>query len=132
MDESDLEAEEALARLGVDQLGAGGGKPVELGADVLDLVGDVMHARPALGEELPDRRLLAEWCEQLDATRSDEHRCSFDALVVHLRPVLELGPEELLVRVNGLVQVVNGNAEMMDAAGDHAAMLSAARAAKPV
>jgi hypothetical protein len=33
--------------------------------------------------------------------------------------VLELGAEETLVRVERVVQVVDGDAEMMDAAGSH-------------
>src|SRR5215207_8549965 len=65
MDECDLKAEEALPGLRVDQLGAGGGEPVELSADVLDLVGNVVHARAVLGEEFPHRRFLPERCEQL-------------------------------------------------------------------
>ena len=119
MDECDLEAEEALARTGVDQLGAGGREAVELRVHVFDLVGDVMHAGPALGEELADRGLVPERREQLDAPCSDEHGRGLNPLVVDLGTVLELGPEEPLVRLNRLVQVVNGNAEMMDAAGPH-------------
>src|SRR5512132_1340044 len=74
MDECDLEAEEALARTSVDQLRAGGRQAVELRVHVLDLVGDVVHAGPALGEELPHRGLRAERREQLDAPGADEHR----------------------------------------------------------
>src|SRR5688572_9642823 len=73
MDEGDLEAEEALARLGIDQLRSRGGEPPELGADVVDLVGDVVHAGAARGEELAHRRLVAQGREELDATRADEH-----------------------------------------------------------
>ena len=119
MDESDLEAEEALPRLGVDQLGAFLRKPAELDADVVDLVRDMVHPRASRGEELPDRGLVAERREQLDAAGADEHGRGLDALVGHLRPVLELGAEEALVRVDGLVQVVDGNAEVMDAARSH-------------
>ena len=38
-------------------------------ADVLDLVGDVVHAGAALGEEPPDGRVVAERREELDAAR---------------------------------------------------------------
>ena len=119
MDEGDLEAEEAFPRLGVDQLGARGGEPIELGLYVVDLVGDVVHARAALGEELADRGLVPQRRQQLDAAGADEHGGRLDPLFVDLRSVLELAAEQARVRVNGLVQVVNGDAEMMDAAGLH-------------
>ena len=60
MKERDLEAEEPPLRALVDQLGALRRELVERLADVGDLVGDVVHSRPALGEELPDGRLFAE------------------------------------------------------------------------
>jgi hypothetical protein len=119
MDESDLEPEEALARLGVDQLGALGGEPLELGLHVVDLVGNVVHAGPSVGQEPAHRCLVAERREQLDTAGTNEHRSGLDSLVVDLSAVLELGAEETLVRVDGLVEVVNSDAEMVDAAGDH-------------
>src|SRR5688500_4565065 len=94
MDESDLEAEEPLPRLLVDQVGACGGEAVELGADVVDLVGDVVHARATAGEELTDGGLLAERRKQLDPAGADEHGRRLDALVVDESAVLELGAEQ--------------------------------------
>ncbi len=121
MDESDLHAEEALARLGVDQLSPLLGEADQLGLDVVDLVGDVVHARPALGEELADRRVVAKRRQQLDPAAADEHRSCLDALILNRGTVLELGAEQQLVGLEGLIQVVHSNAEMMDAAWDHAA-----------
>src|SRR4029450_10146543 len=60
MQERNLEAEEAAARLLVDELDSLGRQLVDRGAHVVDLVGDVVHARPALGQELADRRLLTQ------------------------------------------------------------------------
>src|SRR5947199_1772523 len=60
MDEGDLEAEHPVAGGLVDQLGAGLGEMHEGGADVLDLVGHVMHPRAALREEAADRRVVAD------------------------------------------------------------------------
>ena len=74
MDERDLQAEEPEAGRLVDQLHPGGAQPLELGAEIVDLEGDVVHAGAALREELPDRRVVAERREQLDRdapTRSD-------------------------------------------------------------
>src|SRR5579871_6358862 len=67
MDECDLEAEHPSARRLVDQLRAGARKVVERSSDVVHLIGDVMHARPALREETADRRVVAERSEELDA-----------------------------------------------------------------
>src|SRR4029079_7182081 len=69
MDERDLQPEQPASRNLVDQLGflvleAGKGR-----SDVVDLVGDVVHARAALGEEAPDRRVVARRDEQLDPAR---------------------------------------------------------------
>jgi len=119
MDEGDLEAEQALPRLCVDQFGALGGEPIELGLHVVDLVGDVVHARTAGGEELGDRSLVTERRKQLDASGADEHGCRLDPLAIDVRAMFQLGAEKTLVRVDRLVQVVNGDAEVVDAAGLH-------------
>ena len=71
VDERDLQAEEPKARAVVDQLGPFRGELVEDGADVVDLVGDVMHPGAALGEEAADRRFLAGRRQQLDAAANE-------------------------------------------------------------
>ena len=98
---------------------AGGGEPVELGPHVLDLVGDVVHPGAAFGQELAHRRFLAERREQLDPPGADQQRGRLDALVVDLGAVLDLGAEEALVGLDRLVEVVDGDAEVVDAADLH-------------
>ena len=71
MDERDLEAEQASARLRVDQLRALALELSQRGGQIDNGVGDVVHPRPALREELPDRRLVAERVELL-ASLGDE------------------------------------------------------------
>ena len=51
-------------------------------ADVVDLEGDVVHARPALREEPPDRRVGPERPQQLDPARADAERRGLDALLL--------------------------------------------------
>ncbi len=114
MHEGDLEAEEALARCGVDQLGAGAGEIRDRSVHVVDLVGDVMHAGSALREKLADRCLVAERREELDTAVADAHRSRLDALVLDARPVLEASAEEALVRLHRLVEVHDGDADVMD------------------
>src|SRR3954468_19730130 len=64
MDERDLQAEHACARLAGAWPGAVGLRRFERRADVLDLEGDVMHPRPARREEAADRRVVLERREQ--------------------------------------------------------------------
>ena len=119
MDEGDLEAEQALPRVLVDQLGAAGRKPLELGRDVVDLEGNVMHARPALCEELAHRRFRAERGKELDPAGADPKRHGLDSLIRNSLTMLELGAEQPLVGLDRRVQVGNGDADMVDAACAH-------------
>ena len=119
MDEGDLEAEETAMGALVDQLRALRGKIVESLSHVVDLVRDVVHARASLGEEPPDRRLVAERREQLDAAGTDPKGRSLDTLLGNGLAVLELGAEEPLVRLDRLVQIGDRDAEMVDSARLH-------------
>jgi hypothetical protein len=119
MDERHLEPEHPLARKLVDQLGASSCETLKLAADIVDLKSDVVHAWAALGEELPDRRVRPERGEQLDAALADAHRRRLDSLVTDGLAVLELGPEEPLVGVDGLVEVGDCDTEVMDPACFH-------------
>jgi hypothetical protein len=118
--EGDLEAEEAAARLLVDELDSLRRKLVDRGTHVVDLVGDVMHARPSLGQELADRSLLAERGQELDTSRADLERRGLDALVGDGLAVLEACAEQLLVRRHRLVEILDGDPEVVDPAGLHA------------
>src|SRR5262249_50954122 len=120
MEERDLEPEQTPSRLLVDQLDALLGELSDRHADVSHLVGDVMHPRPAFAQELSHRGLLAERRQQLDAVLADPQRCRLDSLFGNRLPVLEPGTEKTLVRADGLIEVFDGNAEMVDPAGLHA------------
>ena len=121
MDECDLEAEQAAFRALVDQLGAFRRELSDCFRDVVDLVRNVVHPRPALGEKLSDRRLGTERGEQLDPTLADPQRRGLHTLVGNRLAVLELAAEEALVRRDGLVEVGDGDAEMVNPTGLHAA-----------
>src|SRR4026209_140355 len=96
MCERDLAPEEPAPGRLVDQLGALGGELVDRDTHVVDLVGDVVHAGTALGEELADGRVVAERREQLGPAGADSQRGRFDALVRHRLAVLEPRAEETL------------------------------------
>jgi hypothetical protein len=117
--EGHFEPEHPLPRLAVDQLGAPGCELGDRSANVVDLVGDVMHAGPALSEKLPDGRIVAERREQLDPLLADADRGSLDALVVHARTMLEAAAEEALVRGHRIVEIRDGNADVVDTSCFH-------------
>ena len=127
MHERDLQAEHAAPGLGVDQLGA---VPLEVAQDdanVLDLVGDVVHAGPSAGEELADRRLVPERGEQLDPAPTNPDGGGLDALLLDERAMLEPATEETLVRRHSLVEVEDRDPHVMDPARIHAAIVCETR-----
>src|SRR4051794_26329435 len=91
VDERYLETEQPRVRLVVDQVDAARVEPGELGPHVVDTVGDVVHSRPAPGQEAPHRRVVAERVNQLDAAVADTNGRRLDALILDARAVLELG-----------------------------------------
>ena len=117
MDESNLEAEHAVARRLVDQLGACVGEIRQGGADVLDLVRDVMHSRAAFREETADRRVLCERAQKLQPALADPDRRRLDSLLLDTRPMLEPRPEKALVGVQGAVEIVNRETDVVHRAG---------------
>lgn len=120
MDERDLEAEHPAARLGVDQLRSRLRQAREGGADVGDLVGDMVHARAPLREEATDGSVLAERREQLDAALPDPDGRRLDALLIDAGAVLDHPAEEPPVRVERLVEVLDSDADVVDSPSFHA------------
>lgn len=119
MHESDLDAEDARARLGVDQLGTLTGKLCDRGVDVVDRVGDVMHTGPVAGEKLADRRVRVERRNQLDTPVAHQHRGRFEAPLLRPDAVLEPAAEEALVGLHRLVEIRNSDADVVDSACLH-------------
>jgi hypothetical protein len=115
MDEGDLEPEEPTARSPVEQVRAFGIEPLERGEEVLGLDRDVVHPGPAPRNEATDRSVLARGRHELDAAIADEHRGCLDTLVDERLPALEAGTEERLVRRDRLVEIGDGDAEVVDA-----------------
>jgi len=113
MDESDLEAEHAAPRRLVDQLRTRFREMGERGADVLDLVGDVVHSGAAPREEAADRRVLAEGAQKLKPALADPNRRRLDALFLDARALLEPCAEQALVRVERSVEVLDRKADVV-------------------
>ena len=113
MDEGNLETEHPATRRLVDQLSTRIREVRERGAHVLDLVRDVVHARPSFGKEPADGRVVAKRGQQLEPARSDADRRRFHSLLGDPRPVLEPGAEEALIRGERTVQVVDRETDVM-------------------
>ena len=101
----------------VDQRRAGGGQPGELGGDVVHLERHVVQARPAALEEPADRRVRARRLQELDPTGADPQRRRLDPLLVQPLAMLEDGAAQMLIAADRLVEIVDGNADVMDAPG---------------
>src|SRR5919204_2288342 len=90
VDKGDFQAEKSLFRPVVDELRAFGLELAQRRADVVDLVRNVVHTGPSLGEELADGCLLTERGQQLDPRLADAQRRRLHALVGNGFAVLEL------------------------------------------
>ena len=121
MDESNLEAEKATSRLGVDQLRTGAREIAERRTDIVHAIRNVMHPGAALGEELADRRIWPGRREELDTALADEHGRRFNALIRQLVAMLQPTTEQLLVRVDRLVEVDDSKSEVVETARVHRA-----------
>jgi hypothetical protein len=120
MDERDLQAEQAGAGTLVDEICTRDRKLLERGRKIADFVRHVMHSRPTLRQEATDGGVVAERLEQLDPILADaDGRCA-DSLIFNSGAVLDLCTEQLLVCLQGLVEVGHGHAEMVNAARLHA------------
>ena len=130
VDKGNLQAEHADPRDGVDQLDTVGRETCQRETDIVDLVRQVVNAWPAPREEASHRRVLAGWREQLDPAPADEDGRRLDTLLGDGFAVLEGGPEEADIGLDGLVEVGDSDADVMDAARVHARDATARRPAQ--
>jgi hypothetical protein len=117
MDEGHFEAEHTVARRLVDQLGARVRQLREGGANVVDLVRDVVHPGAAIREEATDGRVLAERAQQLEPALADADGRGLDALLLHARALLEPCAEQALVRIERAVEILDRETDVMHGAG---------------
>ena len=119
MDEHELDPEEPDPWT-VDELRPFSLQPLDGCEKVRCRERDVVHPRSPPGDEAADGRIVAGRRHELDATLADEQRCRLDPLLGVRLAVLEACSEERLVRRDRLVEIGDGDPEMMDAphAGD--------------
>jgi len=117
MDEGHFEAEHTAARRLVDQLGARIRQLREGGANVVHLVGDVMHPGAALREEAAHGRVRAERAQELEPARADADGRGLHSLPLHARALLEPCAEQALVRIECTVEILDRETHVMHRAG---------------
>src|SRR4051794_8183292 len=111
---------DARPRRLVDEPKPRGPQALELGLDVGRLVGDVVKPRPVLGQELADGRVRAQRRQQLDVALADVEQDGLDALGLHRLAVDEVEVEVGVVERERRVEVLDGDADVVDAR-EHAA-----------
>jgi hypothetical protein len=119
MNEGDLEPEEASPRLVVDQLGALLGEIGQSRANVVHLIGDVMHSRSPASDEPTHRRVVAERREKLDAAVADANRRRLHTLSFHELAMFEPAAEQTLIRRHCRVEVLHRNADVVNSQRIH-------------
>ena len=132
MHESDLHAEETASRDVVDQVHALSSEVGEPLRQVVDLVGDVVHPGAALGEEPAHGRVFTKGGEQFDAALTQPDRYGLDALRLECVATLDLCTEQPLIRIDRVVEVLDGYAQMVDPLRPHAKRMLSAAGASPV
>ena len=120
VDERNLQPEEPGSWLRVDQVSACISQLGQRRVEVGDLVGDVVHSRPAFGEEATDGRVLAERLQQLHSPVADAKRsCAHSLILNRGGPVLDLRSEQPRVRLQRDVEILDGHSKVMDPARVH-------------
>lgn len=119
MHEGDLQTEQPLPRLGVDQLGSGRPELGERRRDVVDLVGNVMQSGATFREKPADGGVIPERRKELDPVVAHPDGRGFDALRFDAGAVLEPSTEEPLIALHGLVEIRDGDADVVDASCVH-------------
>lgn len=117
--ERHLQTEETRAWLAVDELSALLCELGQLAAQVADLVSDVVHPRSAFREEAAHGGVLAQRREELDAAVAEAQRRGLHPLVRDDRSMLDVRAEEPPVRRDGLIEVGDGEAEMVNREDTH-------------
>ena len=114
MDEHELDPEKPDARP-VDELRTRTFEPIERGAEIVGLDRDVVHPGTAPRKEATDRGVFTRRRQKLETTVADEKRRGLDSLVDERLAMLETSGEEALVRRDRLVEIRDGDADVMDA-----------------
>lgn len=112
---------EPRPRLRIDHLCATRGQVACSRADVTDGEAHVVHPGPPLREETAHRRVLGERGDELYTPGSQPQVDGLHPLVFEPATQLYLGTEEGAVRLDGLVEVVDGEGHVVNGVDVHPA-----------
>jgi len=113
--ESHAAAADADPRPLVDQLESRASRGLERRLDVIRAISHVVEAGSAPREELPDGRVRCERPQELDVALADAEQHGLDALLLDHLSVLERQAEAVAVQRERLVEVLDGDADVVDA-----------------
>jgi hypothetical protein len=117
----------ADARKLVDQTGAPGREMGQCLVDVENCIGNVMKTLAAPLEKATDRSMWRQGTQQLNERPSDRDHRFFDPLIGHDLPVDRLDSISIEVAGNGAVEVVDGDADMIEVVQLHLPKVRRAR-----
>jgi hypothetical protein len=109
VDERHLEPEQPAVGLLVDHLHALLGELGQLTPQVGHLIRDVVHSRPSFREEPANVSVIAEGSDEFHSALADAYGGRLDTLRFNQVAVLELGAEHPSVRLDRLVEVLDGD-----------------------
>ncbi len=119
MDKGNAGAATAGTRLLIDQPGALGLEVGQRRVNVGDGQGNVMHSLTAGFDESPDRCFWSKWLEKLDERTANGDHCFFDSLLGNNLAVHRLRTEEAGVLSERLIQVTDGQCDVVEVVGEH-------------
>lgn len=114
MDEGDPGATSAHPRFGVDETCS---LLLEMGKGSFDRynsIGDVVQTFTILGQELTHRSFRAEGLEQLNKGAAHGDHRLLDPLALHFFPVHRLDPVTVPVSIEGGVEIMNRDRDMVE------------------
>lgn len=120
MDEGNGRAPGAGARLLVDRGGAGVDHRLQGGGAVVDSVANMVQAFALAGQELGDGGVVVGGSGELDVGISHLDQGLFHAVGLDDLTVVDLGPERSGVVVDGRLQIVDGDGDVVDLSQQHA------------
>lgn len=114
MDEGDPGATPAHPRLGVDETSSLFLEMGEGGLDRYNCISDVVQTFTILGQELTHRGFRAEGLEQLDERAAHRDHRLLNPLALHRLPVHGLDPVTVPISIQGGVEIVNGDRDVIE------------------
>lgn len=114
MNEANRGASDPNPRSLIDQPEARIVEPDKLGGNIVDPISDVVKSRSVLREELSDRRIGTERCEQLDVALADVQQHRLDSLLLDNLAVNERHAVGVLIQRDCRLKIVDCDADVVD------------------